>query len=187
MAARTALPSCTAIAGAIGGDGNRLADNDRRYRNALKHNPAHGRRSRSPRARHRALASTRAHTTQPPAQPAYARHRDHDQSARSRRARVSHGDATAQLTSTALCRNHTDLTCPEIASIHNVKDAESAFAHATVARYLGTDPDYKHRHRRLLREAQRLRREAGYENAILRRGLTSQSAATDNTQTLTGN
>jgi hypothetical protein len=184
---RTALLSCTAIAGAIGGDGNHLADNDRRYRNVLKHNPP-----LAAEVDHIALAIEcwRAPAPTPPSIPHNQRMRDIAITIRALAADAlasSHGDATARFTSTALCRNHTDLTCPEIASIHNVKDAESAFAHATVARYLRTDPDYEHRYRQLLREAQRLRREAGYENANLRRGLTSQSAATDSTQTLTGN
>jgi hypothetical protein len=170
---RTALPSFTAIAAAIGGDGNHLADNDRRYRDTLKHNPR-----LAAEVDHLAAAVERwrAPAPTPPDAPHNQRMRDIAITIRALAADAlasSHGHATARLTSTALCRDHTDLTCPDIASIHHVKDAESAFAHATVARYRRTDPDYEARYQQLRHQAQHLRRDAGYKNANLRRGLTS--------------
>ncbi len=184
---RTALPSCTAIAAAIGGDGNHLADNDHRYRDALKHDPR-----LAAEVDHLAVAIDRwrAPAPTPPSIPHNQRMRGIAITIKEITAdalRSSHGDLATRLTSTALCRHHTDLTCPEIASIHNVKDAESAFAHATVARYRRADPDYEARYRQLLLEAQRLRRAAGYENANLRRGLTSGRSTEDRVPAVTGN
>jgi hypothetical protein len=85
----------------------------------------------------------------------------------------SHGASAAQLTSISLCRDHTDLTCYKIADIHDVKDAQPTFSRSTVARYRHADPDFNQRHRTLVAHAQELQRQAGYANAILRRGLTT--------------
>ena len=184
---RSALPSFTAIADAIGGDGNHLADNDRRYCAALEHNP---RMAAEIDQLALAIERWRAPAPTPPSIPHHQRMRDIAIRIRVLAAEglaSSHGDAPARLTSTALCRDHTDLTCPEIAGIHSVNEAASAFAHATVARYRRTDPDYEARYRQLLHEAQRLKSDAGYEHANLRRGLTSRRSTDDRTAATTGN
>jgi hypothetical protein len=184
---RTALPSFTAIAGAIGGDGNHLADNDRRYGDTLKHDP---RLAAELDQLTLAIERWRAPAPTPPDTPHNQRMRDIAITIKALAADTlasSHRYSTARLTSTALCRDHTDLTCPEIASIHSVKDAESAFAQATVARYRRIDPDYEVRYRQLLHDAQRLRGDAGYENANLRRGLTSGRQTEDRTPASIGN
>jgi hypothetical protein len=51
----------------------------------------------------------------------------------------------------------------------------------------GSRPDYERRYRKLLRQGRRLRRDAGYENANLKRGLTSHRTTLDSTRALTGN
>ena len=187
---RTALPSYTAIAArrsaatATTSPTTTAATDD-----ALKHNP-----HLAAEVDHLAqaidrLANTRADTTQHSRTTnACATSRSRSEERCSRAARPSHGDrhrATAPASRSA----EITPTSPahEIADIHDVKDARTAFAHATVARHRRTDPDFEHRYRQLLREARRVRRQAGYENANLRRGLTSQPAATDSTQTLTEN
>jgi hypothetical protein len=85
----------------------------------------------------------------------------------------SHWEYAARCTSISLCRHHTDLTCCEIADIHNVKDAQPSFSHATVVRHCRTEPDFAQRYRRLVDQARQLQRQAGYANANLKRGLTS--------------
>ena len=84
----TALASFTAIAAAIGGDGNHLADNDRRYRPPLTRNATPRRRTQPTRPRRRELAQRprRAPPTHA-APPAHARDRDRDQSRLRRAAR----------------------------------------------------------------------------------------------------
>ena len=96
---------------------------------------------------------------------------------------TSHGPCVAERTSIALCRQHTDLTCPTIAAIHGVTDAQPAWSAHTVARLRREDPDYTQRHQKLLAVCKALQRQAGFANANLRRGLTSPRG----TATATGN
>ena len=84
----------------------------------------------------------------------------------------SHGPNTVRHASIAVCREHTDLTSREIATIHNVNHVNPNLACATVERYRGKDPDLDRRYRQLLDHANDLRRRAGYAHANLKRGLT---------------
>ena len=72
---------------------------------------------------------------------------------------ASHGEYVARCTSISLCRDHTDLTCYDIADIHNVNDAQPSFSHATVVRHRRADPDFEHRYRQLLDHARQLQRQ----------------------------
>ena len=83
---------------------------------------------------------------------------------------ASHGTHIARRASIAACRQHTDLTCPTIAAIHDIADAQPAFSRATVARYRHDDPDFDRRYRQLLDHAEQARRTAGFANANLRGG-----------------
>ena len=88
----------------------------------------------------------------------------------------SHGPDVARRTSIALCRQHTDLTCHEIAAIHHVNDAQPSFARATVARHRRDDPDFNPRYRQLLGHAQRLSDKPATATPTSRRGLTTKPA-----------
>jgi TniQ len=68
------------------------------------------------------------------------------------------------------CREHTDLTWDDIAHIHNVP-AYANWSQATVSNHCRDDPDFAQRYQRLLENAHELRREAGFANAHLKRGV----------------
>lgn len=68
------------------------------------------------------------------------------------------------------CREHTDLTWDDIAHIHNVP-AHATWSQATVSNHCRDDPDFDQRYQRLRENAHELRREAGFANAHLKRGL----------------
>ena len=172
----TALASFTAIGAAIGGDGNHLADNDRRYRRTLAHNT---RLVAELNQLVRAVQRWRVPVPAPPSTPHHQRMRAIAIAIKAECAELlssSHGEYSARCTSISLCREHTDLTCYEIADIHNVKDAQPSFSHATVVRHGRTEPDFAQRYRRLVDHARQLQRQAGYANASLKRGLTSEHA-----------
>jgi hypothetical protein len=90
---------------------------------------------------------------------------------------ASHGTHIARRASIAACRQHTDLTCPTIAAIHDIADAQPTFSHAAVARYRADDRDFAHRYEQLLDYAKQARRTAGFANANLTRGLLSHASA----------
>lgn len=90
---------------------------------------------------------------------------------------ASHGTHIARRASIAACRQHTDLTCPTIAAIHDIADAQPAWCRATVARYRHNDPDFDQRYRQLLDSAEQARRTAGFANANLARAVTSERTA----------
>ena len=71
-----------------------------------------------------------------------------------------------------VCREHTDLTCRQIAAIHNINHAQSTIVRATVERRRRKNPDFDDQ---LLDDARELQRQAGYAHANLRRGLTMQT------------
>lgn len=174
----TALASYTAIGRAVAGDGNHLADNDRRYRHTLEHDPS---LAAEVDQLARAVERWRVPPPAPPTTP--HNHRMRDIAIAIRRdceglLSSSHGIYAARCTSISLCRNHTDLTCYEIADIHAVKEAQTAHSHATVARYRRTDRDYAARYQQLADQARELQRQAGYAKANLKRGLTTQRLAT---------
>jgi hypothetical protein len=85
----------------------------------------------------------------------------------------SHGKHVARRASIAACRQHTDLTCPTIAAIHDITDAQPAFSHATVARYRHDDPEFDRRYKRLLDYAEQARGTAGFANVNLTRALAA--------------
>ena len=170
---RVALASWNSVAAGIAGDANHISENDWRYQAALD--------------RHADLAAelerlTRAieHWQRPPpihpTAPHHERMRDIAIAIKAHSAELlapSHGQHVARLTSIALCRQHTDLTCYDIAAIHHMTEAQPSFARATVARYRRDDPDFNARYGRLLTTARQLQRQAGYANANLKRGLTT--------------
>jgi hypothetical protein len=173
----TALGSYTAIGAAIGGDGNHLADNDRRYRHRLEHDP-HLAAEVDELAR--AVDRWRVPAPAPPTKPHNHRMRDIAIAIKldcEELLSSSHGAQVARFTSISLCRNHTDLTCYEIADIHAVNEAQPAYSHDAVARHRRTDHDYAHRYRQLADQAGELQRHAGYARANLKRGLTTQQPA----------
>ena len=173
---RTALVSWASVAAIIGGDANHIGENDRGYRAALKRSP-----SFAAELDRLVRAVENWHTPAPihPTTPHHERMHDIAMAIKADSAELlesSHGPDLARLTSITLCRQHTDLTCYDIAAIHRVKDAQPSFARATVARYRRRDPDFNTRYRELLATAQRLQRQAGYSNANLTRGLTTTPA-----------
>lgn len=174
---RVALGSYTAIAVAIEGDGNHLADNDRRYRDTLERTP---RLATEIDDLARAVEHWQTPAPTPPNTPHNQRMRSIAIAIQGRCADLlssSRGTSTARCTSISLCREHTDLTCYEIAAIHNIKDAQPGFSHATVARHCRTDPDFAQRYQQLDEQASQLQRQAGYTRANLRRGMASGRAA----------
>jgi hypothetical protein len=157
------------------------------YREAVKHNP-HLAAELSQLAR----AIDDWHTPPPdhPTAPHHERMHDIATGIRTRSAEIlapTHGPQVAQLTSIALCREHTDLTCYDIAAIHHVKDAQPSFARATVVARRRHDPDFSTRYRQLLATARDLQRQAGYATANLKRGLTSARTSNHITVAATGN
>src|SRR5581483_3691088 len=83
----------------------------------------------------------------------------------------SHGPHLACRASIAACRQHTDLTCPAIATIHHIVDAQLTYCCATVDRHRRDDAD--HRYQQLLRHAEQARTAAGFANANLTRALAA--------------
>ena len=67
------------------------------------------------------------------------------------------------------CREHTDLTWDDIAHIRNVPAYATWFK--PPSQPLPRRPDFDQRYQRLLESAHELRREAGFANAHLKRGL----------------
>ena len=170
---RTARGSFTAIGASIGGDGNHLADNDRRYRRTLAHD---ARLAAEVDQLLEAVERWRVPAPAPPSTPHHQRMHAIAIAIKAECAELltpSHGEYSARCTSISLCRDHTDLTCYEIADIHTVKDAQPSFSHATVVRHCRAEPDFAQRYRRLVDHARQLQRQAGYANANLKRGLTS--------------
>jgi hypothetical protein len=183
----TSVGSFTAIGAAIAGDGNHLAEADCAYREAVKRNPP-----LAAELNQLAQAIDDWHTPPPEHRTAPHHERMHDLATgiRSRSAEIlapTHGPQVAQLTSIALCREHTDLTCYDIAAIHHVKHAQPSFARATVVARRRRDPAFNNRYRQLHAAARDLQQQAGYANANLKRGLTSARTPNHITVAATGN
>jgi hypothetical protein len=175
---RTALASWRSAAVIIGGDANHISDNDRRYQSALDQDPR-----LAAELEHLVALIENWRTPQPtpPSTPHAERMRELAIAIKARADALlaaSHGPYVAQRTSIALCRHHTDLTCPTIAAVHAVKDAQPSFSHATVARHRRTDRDFDRRYQQLNNYARELRRQAGYASANLQRGLTTRGTRT---------
>jgi hypothetical protein len=183
---RTALASWPAVAGIIGGDANHISQNDRGYRAALKRNPdAAAELDRLGRAVEDWHTPAPAH----PTTPHHERMHDLAGAIKAHSATLlasAQGPNMARHASITVCRDHTDLTSRQIATIHNVNHAQPTLAHATIDRCRRNDPDFDCRYRQLLDHAQELQRQAGYTNANLKRGLTSEPGPADRAATGTG-
>jgi hypothetical protein len=174
---RTWPTSWNAISEAINRNGVKIADEQRHY---------HAARSRQPRLADELVQLQRAienHQTPPPSAPTTThgqRMRDVAVQIQARAVELlapSHGIHIARRASIAVCRQQTDLTCPTIAAMHDIPDAQPAYCRATVARYRNNDPDFDQRYQQLLHEAEHARRNAGFANANLTRALTSKWTA----------
>ncbi len=100
---------------------------------------------------------------------------------------TSHGADIARRASITVCPQHTDLTCDDLAAIHNVNAAQTVYSRTVIQRRRRDDPTFEHRYRQLLAHARDLRQQAGDVNAYLRRGLTSNQANARAPVTATGN
>jgi TniQ len=183
---RTALASWPAVAGVIGGDANHISQNDRGYRAALKRNPdAAAELDRLDRAVEDWHTRAPTHPTAPHGE----RMHDVAMAIKAHSATLlapAQGPKMARHASIAVCREHTDLTSRQIATIHNVNHAQPTLARATIDRRRRDDPAFDSRYRQLLDHAREFQRQAGYTNANLKRGLTSKPATTDRAATGTG-
>ena len=169
---RTALASPASIAAIIGGHPDHAGYGDRGYRAALMQSPGIAAEvDRLARVIESWHIPAPAHPTAP------HRERMHDlaiaiNAHSATLLAPSHGPNTARHASIVVCREHTDLTSREIATIHNVNHVNPNLARATVERYRGKDPDLDRRYRQLLDHANDLQRRSGYAHANLKRGLT---------------
>lgn len=170
---RTWPTSWNAIGEAINRNGVKIADEQRHY---------HAARDRQPRLAEELEQLQRAiesHQTPPPSAPTTThrqRMRDVAEQIQARATELlaaSHGTHIARRASIAVCRHHTDLTCPTIAAVHDIADAQPACCRATVARYRNNDPGFDQRYQQLLHDAAHARRTAGFANANLTRALTA--------------
>ncbi len=172
---RTALASWPAVAAVIGGHASNVSQNDRRYRAALTRNPD------AAAELDRLLRAVESWHTPAPAHPTTAHHERMRDLARAINAHAAellahtHGPNIARHASIAICREYTDLTSRQIATIHNINHAQPTVARATVERRRRKTPDFDDRYRQLLDHARELQRQAGYANANLKRGLTRQA------------
>ncbi|MGB8879602.1 MAG: hypothetical protein WCD11_25030, partial [Solirubrobacteraceae bacterium] len=172
---RIAPTSWNAISEAINQDGNQLADQQHGYEAA---------RQRQPRLADELDQLQRAiekpHTPTPivPSTPHQQRMREVADAIQARAAVLlgtSHGADIARRASITICREHTDLTCDELAAIHHVKAAQTTYSRTVIERRRD-DPAFEHRYRQLLASALELRQQAGYANPYLQRGLTRNQA-----------
>jgi hypothetical protein len=164
--------SWNAIGEAINRNGVNIADEQRHY---------HAARDRQPRLAaeleqlHRVIENHGTPAPRAPTTTHRQRMRDVAEQIQARAIELfaaSHGTHIARRASIVACRQHTDLTCPTIAAIHDIADAQSAFSRATVARYR-RDPEFDRRYRQLLDHAMRARVAAGFGNANLTRALAA--------------
>ncbi len=163
--------SWNAIGEAINQNGVKIADEQRAYRAA---------RQRLPQLAdeldqlHQAIENHHTPAPGAPRTPHQHRMRDVAEQIQARAIELlatSHSAPIARRASIAACRQHTDLTCPTIAAIHDIADAQPAFCRATVARYRHDDHDFDQRYQQLLDYAEQARRTAGFANANLTRAL----------------
>jgi hypothetical protein len=149
---RTWPTSWNAIGEAINRNGVKIADEQRHY---------HAARDRQPRLADELDRLQHAIDSSPapsaPTTPHRQRMRHVAEQIQTRATELlaaSHGMHIARRASIAACRQHTDLTYPTIAAIHEITDAQPAFSRATVARYQREDPDFDRRYRELLDHAE---------------------------------
>jgi hypothetical protein len=184
---RTALASWTSIAGVIGGDANHISENNRRYQAALDRRPDLAAELEQ---LTRAIENWQTPAPIAPTTPQHERMRNVAVAIKAHAGELLagfHGEDGARWASVALCRQHTDLTCYEIAAIHDVADAQPSYSKDVVTRYRREDPDYDRRYQKLVALATELQRGAGYANANLRRGLTTNAVAAYAEAPATGN
>jgi hypothetical protein len=158
--------SWNAIGEAINQTGLRLAGEQRAYQAA---------RGREPRLAEEldqlqhAIEQPRTAVPEVPTRPHQQRMSDVAQQIHTRATELltaSHGAHIAIRASIAACRQHTDLTCPAIAAIHGITNAQPALARAVVARYI-----------QLLEHAAHAQCAAGFANANLTRALARKAHA----------
>jgi len=166
--------SWAAIGEAINQDGNEIADDQRAYQAALKRQP---RLASELDHLHQTIQDPETATPSVPATPHPQRMRhvaDQIQKRACELLAAAHGKHLTRHASIAACRNHTDLTCVTIAAVHGIRNAQPALSQAIVARHRRGDPQFDRRYQQLLADAERARRIAGFANANLQRGLTTQ-------------
>ena len=171
---RTWPTSWNAIGEAINQNGNQLADRQHAYQAACHSQP---RLAAELDQLQLAVENPQTPTPSIPTTPHQQRMRRVARQIQTRAAELlsaSHGPHVARRASIAACRQHSDLTCPAIAAIHDIADAQPAWSHAIVARYRHDDPEFDRRYRQLLDHAEQTRRTAGFANANLKRALTSE-------------
>jgi len=169
---RTWPTSWNAIGEAINQHGIQLADRDHAYQAACRSQP---RLADELDQLQRAIENHQAPAPSVPSTPHRQRMRHVAETIQTHAAELlaaSHGGQIAVRASIAVCRQHTDLTCPTIAAIHDIASAQPAFSRATVARYRREDPEFDQRYQRLFEHAEQARRAAGFANANLTRALT---------------
>ncbi len=174
---RTWPTSWNAIGEAINQNGNQLADRQHAYQAACHSQP---RLAAELDQLRQAIEDPQTPTPSAPITPHQQRMRKVAGQIQTRAAELlaaSHGAHIARRASIAACRQHTDLTCPTIAAIHHIADAQPAFSHATIARRRADDPEFDRRYQQLLDYAEQTRRTAGFANANLRRAITSRISA----------
>ena len=170
---RIAPTSWNAIGEAINQDGNQLADRQHAYQAARQRQP---RLANELDQLQRAIEDPQTPTPITPGTPHQQRMREVADAIQARAAELlatSHGADIARRASITICRQHTDLTCDDLAAIHQVRDAQPAHCRATIAKHRQADPDFDRRYRRLLDHAQATQQQAGFANASLSRGLAS--------------
>ncbi len=169
---RIAPTSWNAIGEAINQDGNQLADRQHGYQAARQLQP---RLADELDQLQRAIEDPRFPAPIAPGTPHQQRMAEVADAIQSRAAELlaaSYGADVARRASITVCREHTDLTCDEIAAIHNVKAAQTAYSRAVIEQRRRDNAAFEHRYRQLLANALELRQQAGYANPYLQRGLT---------------
>ncbi len=179
---RSAPVSWVAIATTIGGPANRLAAEQVAYRAATERNP-----TLANELEHlaEAVANTQAVAPVIPTTPHRDRMHNVASTIRAHAAELlsaSHGADVARGASIVVCREHTDLTWDAIAAIHDLTVAQPGHTRAAIARHRGNDPHFNHRYLQLRDYAKELQQAAGYTNATLTRGLTTQDPTQLNTR-----
>jgi hypothetical protein len=170
---RIAPTSWNAIGEAINQDGNQLADRQHGYQAA---------RHRQPRLAgeldqlHRAIKNRQTPAPLVPNTPHQQRMRGVANAIQARAAELltaPHGADIARRASITTCRQHTDLTCDDIAAIHGVKAAQTTYSRTAVDRYRRDDSDFNRRYQQLLDDAEQARHTAGFANANVTRALAA--------------
>ena len=165
--------SWAAIGEAINHDGVQVATQQRAYQGARERRP---RLDDELDQLQQAIENSQTPTPSPPTIPHRQRMRWVAEQIQTRATELllsSHGPHLSCRASIAACRQHTDLTCPAIAAIHDVVDAQPSYCRAAVDRRRRDDADFDHRYQQLLDHAEQARTAAGFANANLTRALAA--------------